>query len=103
MGDTKDIEAQRRLFEHYKAIDESYTIGLEFQALDGDLDVENPELLPNGMLSKWGLTSAKIAAIESKKERTDLLEFLIFLQAIEDATVRLNEIIDELEERMAER
>lgn len=61
VSDTRDTDVDQHILAK-EELDEANLVALEYAALDGDDDPEIPELLANGIPSRLGMTSSKLAA-----------------------------------------
>ena len=97
----QDKESKQFLSETFKSAAATDAHNKEVAALMGEIDPDNPEILPGGVRSVLGLTDAKIEQIKKKKRNRDFFEFL-FREAIRKAVANLNDIIEFHEKCLAE-
>lgn len=69
--------------------------------MTGGVDTENPVVLPGGLLSKLGLTPAKLAELEAKKADKNFQDWL-FREAVRQSLIHINIIINDIQNRMAD-
>lgn len=72
----------------------------EVAALMGDVNEDNPDVLPGGQRSIYGFTEAKVS--QSQKKKDHALIDLILRESIRRALTKINEIIEYFRERMEE-
>ena len=92
-------KAHRQIKKIFNTIAATDIQNKEVAALMGQVDEENPNVLPGGLISKLGLTDAKLAHIKAKKRDKDFMDWLL-REAIRQSLRQINEIIDELQKQI---
>lgn len=85
----------------FKSVSETEVQNKEIAALMGEVNEESPNTLPGGLISKLGITDAKLVQAKSKKRYKDFRNWL-WREAIKRSLKRINDIIEDLQFRIEE-
>ena len=91
----------RKLTGIFRSVSDMELQNKEVAALMGEVDEDSPNVLPGGLISKLGLTDAKLFHAKAKKRDKDFRDWL-FREAVQRSLERINGIIDDLQKRIEE-
>lgn len=89
------------LTDTFKSVAETEIHNKEVAALMGEVDEDHPDILPGGLMSRLGLTEAKMFYTKEKKRDKDFWDWLL-QESIQRSLQQINDIIEDIQKRIEE-